>query len=537
MIQNKMDFSMHMNKILGFLSTCVLLTGCATTATRNTWHGEYGTLAPAGPAQTMYGTHTETDNAPHRMAVLLPLSGNNAATGRVIKTSIETAVLQRAPQSLSVSFFDTGANTAAAINNALSQNPEIIVGPLFAADARMLRSMKPSEMPAISFTSDATAIGDGVMTMALMPTNGVEAIVREISADKSRAMVILAPETSSGRLMAAAARAAATNYDIPVAGVVFYREKDTDSIKNAAHTASLYAARSAANNRAREILSDILTTERLTAIEKSSLSRQLDRISKSETIGRLPYDAVLMLGTGDDAKSLVSFLRYYGVGARDVRLYGTAMWDGANIDSDITLSGAKYPALPEMNPAFVNVYEQIAGTAPSRLASFGYDAANLAVGMIYSDKSNAAYLLDPSGYVGIDGLFRLTPNGASQRALRIVEIAGAPTPREVKAAPTSFLSPVYNIDQQSLSPARAMAMETPGINPMTYIQIPDRLTGKYKSKTYGANVTQTPVPEQQNIVTILPEDDSDEIVANPDFKPHALESVNRTYIDSVEIYE
>ena len=142
--------------------------------------------------------------------------------------------------------------------------------------------------------------------------------------------------------------------------------------KRQAHTASLYAARSAANNRAREILSDILTTERLTAIEKSSLSRQLDRISKSETIGRLPYDAVLMLGTGDDAKSLVSFLRYYGVGARDVHLYGTAMWDGANIDSDITLSGAKYPALPEMNPAFVNVYEQIAGTAPSRLASFGY---------------------------------------------------------------------------------------------------------------------------------------------------------------------
>lgn len=526
---------MHMNKFFTVLGTLTALTGCATT-TRNSWHSEYGTLTTTTPATMMYGTSDVSDGTPHKMAVLLPLTGANATTGRTIKTSIEAAVLQRAPTSLSVSFFDSTAG-ADAINDALAQNPEIIVGPVFAADARMLRNMKPSSMPAISFTSDATAIGDGVMTMALMPTNGVEAIVSQISADKSRGIVILAPESDSGRLMAAAARAAATNYDIPVTGLVYYREKDTDSIKNAALRASLYNARSAANTRAREILSDILTSERLTAVEKSSLSRQLNRISTSETIGRLPYDAVLLLGTGDDAKSLVSFLRYYGVTPKEANLYGTAMWDGAGINTDITLNGAKYPALSEMNPSFVNMYEQVTGSAPSRMATFGYDAASLAIGMVYSDKSNAAYLLDPSGYVGIDGLFRLTPNGSSQRALRIVEISGTPTPRLVRAAPTNFLTPVYNIDQITLSPAREMALETPGINPLTYIQIPDRLTGKYKSKTYGANVTQPDTRAQQNIVTILPEDDSDEIISNPDFKPRALESVNRTYIDSVEIYE
>jgi len=532
-----MDFSMHMNKILAFLTSIGLLAGCGAPGFRDTWHSEYGTLATSASPAALYGTPATADDAPHRMAVLLPLSGDNAATGRAIKTSIEAAVLQRAPTSLSVSFFDTATGTAGAINEALGQNPEIIVGPVFAADARMLRAAKPGDLPAISFTSDATAIGDGVMTMALMPSNGVEAIVSEIAADRAHGILILAPDSNSGRLMAAAARAAATNYDIPVSGLAYYRDGDTDSIKNAALRASLYNARSAANTRAREILSDIITSERLTAVEKSSLSRQLDRISKSETLGHLPYDAVLMLGSGDDAKSMVSFLRYYGVGARDARLYGSAMWDGANINGDITLMGAKYPALPEMNPAFVNLYEQITGTAPSHLSSFGYDAATLAVGMIYSDKSNAAYLLDPSGYMGTDGLFRLTPNGASQRALRIVEIAGADTPRLVRAAPTDFLKPIYNVDQITLSPAREMAVETPGINPLTYIQIPDRLRGKYKSKTYGANVTQPETRAQQNIVTILPEDDSDEIVTNPDFKPAPLESVSRTYIDSIEIYE
>ncbi len=43
----------------------------------------------------------------------------------------------------------------------------------------------------------------------------------------------------------------------------------------------------------------------------------------------------------------------------------------------------------------------------------------------------------------------------------------------------------------------------------------------------------TPVADA---ITILPEDDSDAIIS-PDFQPVSLESVNRTYIESVEIEE
>ncbi len=533
---------MHIRNFLKISTLLLAVAGCATPRQNGTWHTEYGTMSTGNPARMQYGTIYEdqspitTDASAHRMAVLLPLSGANAATGRAIRSSIEIAVMQSAPQNLSVSFYDTASNATDAINSALSTNPEIIIGPLFAADSRTLRTMKPETMPAISFTSDASAVGNGIMTMALMPTNSVEAIIKEMSADGTKQFVILAPNTNSGRLMAGTARAAATMYDIPVSGVLYYSEKDSESIKNAALRASLYTARTAANTRAREILSDILTSERLTTLEKSSLTRQLNHISKSETLGALPYDAVLFLGSADDAKSLASFLRYYGVGARDARFYGTAMWDGTDAASDFTLSGSKFATLPSSNEGFANVYEMTTGTLPSRIATFGYDAANLAMGMIYSDKSNAAYLLDPSGYIGIDGLLRLKPSGVSERAMRIVETNGSGTVREVKAAPTNFFTPIYNIEQTSVSPAREMAVETPGINPLNYIQIPDRLRTKYKSKTYGANATQPETIAQQNVMTILPEDDSD-IITSPDFQPVSLESVGRTYIDSVEINE
>ena len=296
------------------------------------------------------------------------------------------------------------------------------------------------------------------------------------------------------------------------------------------------AARTAANNRARAVLSDILTTEQLNVLEKSSLTIQLDRISKSETLGKLPYNAILFLGDGNDTETLASFLRYYGVATRDARFYGTALWDGSDITSDITMAGAKYATLPDLPPSFVSLYERISGRIPGRMAALGYDATNMAIGMIYSQKSDAAYLLDPSGYVGVNGLMRLNPTGENERGLRIVQLTGNGTVQTVRDAPANFMVPVYHIEQRKIKPAESMELETPGIDPDDYITIPVRFQDKYASETYGAHITAPETPSAVDVITILPEDDRDAIIS-PDFEPVALESVNKTYIDSIEIEE
>lgn len=525
---------MFMNRFFGFCTLGLILAGCGGDYANRDWAADYGTGVAGAPSQMQYGGFSDNATDNHRVAVLLPLSGENAATGRAIRTSIEIATLQSAPQSMSVAFYDTARDGA--ISDALAEQPEIVIGPVFAGDARIVRATKPMETPVLSFTSDATALGDGVMTMNLMPTNSVEAIATEMSADGIKKFIILAPDTASGRLMAGTAKNAASIYNMDLVGIFYYTSGNSDSIKDAAAAASMNAARTAANTRAREILSDILTRERLTAIEKSSLEIQLEKTSKSDTLGTIPYDGILFLGGAADTTSIASFLRYYGVAARDARMYGTAMWDGSNITSDITMSGAKFAALPEMSASFTDVYSRVADSAPSHLAAFGYDAANMAMGMMYSQKSNAAYLLDPSGYVGTDGLFRLLPNGDSQRALRIMQLNGTGDATVVRNAPQNFIRPIYNIEQRHIAPANAMKLESDGINPMDYIRIPERLRGTYKSKTFGANITHPAAPVQQENITVLPEDDSDPIAAT-DYEPVKLDSVARTYIDSVEISE
>ena len=138
--------------------------------------------------------------------------------------------------------------------------------------------------------------------------------------------------------------------------------------------------------------------------------------------------------------------------------------------------------------------------------------------------------------MGTDGLFRIQPTGASERALRIVELDGTGAPRETKPAPSNFLSPLYNIEQRHIAPAAPMDLQTPGIDPDDYIRLPERFASDYRSKTIGTNITVVPMVQKSQIVAILPEDDGDTIQTQ-NFTPIKLESVSRNYIDEYEVYE
>ena len=525
-----MDFSMHIKTIFSFFVIGTMLAGCAMQ--RGEWSINDESVTTF-PAQMQYGTYEGDVN--HRMAVVLPMSGDAASTGQSIRTSVEMAVLASEANNLTVSFFDS-ARGVDAVHDVLSSNPDVVVGPLFADDVRALRDEKPSSLPVLSFTSDATAVGDGVMTMNLMPTNSVEVIVKEMQLDNRKSFIVIAPDSDSGHLLAGVAESAARIYNVPLIGAFFYDEHDSESIKYATEKASMNVARSVAHTRAREILSDMLTDETLTAIERSSITIQLDNLAKNDTLGVLPYDAVLFLGTADDTKSVASFMRYFGVGSRDVKFYGTAMWDGTDIVSDLTMSGAKYAALPEINEDFVVAYERVAGIKPNRLASIGYDATNMAISMMYSDKSQAAYLLDPSGYVGVDGIVRLRPTGDNERALRIMQLNGNGKPNVVRNAATDFMVPLYNIEQRHISPVSETPLQTRGVNPIDYIRIPERLRGKYKSNTFGANMTSESNVKTVDVVSVVPEDTSTAIVSQ-DYKPVKLAPVTKTLIDSIEVAE
>ncbi len=535
---------MHIIKhILTLTCVATMLSSCHTNK-GSTWRSEYTNAPITAPTQLQYGTYslgmygTQSDST-HNIAVLIPVTGANSKIGKSIRLGIETAAMQFAPEGLQINFFDTGTGDIDdTIERALASNPEIILGPVFADNARALRDEKPSYLPALSFTSDATAVGDGIISMAVMPTNIVESAIQEMSANGAKNFIIIAPNNASGPVMAGAARAISDSYDVENVGVFYYNERDTDSIKSTAMSASMYNARSAANKRAKEILSAIINHENLSRSEKYSLSRQLENLNRVDTLGDLPYDSILFLGDGNDTKSMASFLRYYGVGTRDAKFYGTPLWEESDIASDLTMMGSVYATLPDIPEDFRNMYSIATGTFPTRMTTIGYESTMLAIGTLYSRDDIHAHLMNQSGYTGINGLFRLHTDGTNERALRIMRLNGDGTTSVARTEPAAFTVPIYRTNGIYMSAIESQPLDSDGVNPIDYIKIPERFSGKYRAQTYGVNHSEGNRNNEPifHTSTVLPINDSDSITSE-DYQPIPLDNISRTYIDSVEITE
>ncbi len=539
---------MYINKILSLIGLTLLLAGCGGSK-YIVPDVQYNQNAPSAPidvqnsvqyTSTMYGDDTGGPNA--KIAVLLPMSGNTKSVSDNIKTSLESALLRRPQANISLTFYDlSGDNDEknATMKQALLTNPDVIIGPIFADDVKTLRKMKPSKTPVLSFTSDASALGDGVSTVNLIPTQSIETIIKQMQNDGATSVLILAPNDNSGHLMVSVADKATDIYDIPIKGIFYYDSANSESIKDVAMRASMYTTRTAANTRAREVLSDIMSKENLTSKERANLNKQLEKISRTETLGDLPYDAVLFLGNGEDTKTMASFLRYYGIGNRDAAFYGTTLWHNSDIASDFTMSGAKYATLPEISDNFKSLFEMIGGTEPDYLTAFGYDAANLALGLIFTTKPKDSYLYDPSGYTGTTGIFRIQPSGESERGLRVMELNASGTANVLKQSPENFLVPIYNVHGYGTRKISEKPLVTRGVNPGDYITIPERLRYKseYRTKTLGANYTESEIDNSAEMAPIQVFAPTNETVANPEYESVKTDTISRKYIDSVEIEE
>lgn len=496
----------------------------------------------AVPGSFPDGNNIGTAPTSSAVAVILPLTGPDAALGRQIKHAIEIAFFQEQPGDIMVSFHDlsgTRDQKITTIENVIAQAPTMVIGPLFAEDAKLVRDLKPDALPVLSFTSDAAALGDGVLSVGLMPNQSVEAIVRRINQEGRRRVLFLAPENQSGYLNAASAVEAARTYGLDIVGLYYYRAGDTDAIKETAARATLNDYRVAANTRAKEILSTILIRETLCPADKTSLTRQLNALNAKDAIGDLPYDAVLFLGAAPDSKTLASFLRYYDLNPRKIKFFGTALWDSKILFNDITLAGSQYSSLPAGISEFNRIYRDIKGEEPERIASMGYDAAMLAINTLQSARNIPAYLLNPSGFAGLDGLIKLHADGTNERALEIMELAGTGSPRLKSPAVKNFMAPIYLAPlPRNAKPAGFDIGDS--YNATDFITLPADLAGKYRSDSFGTRrspaVTAIPNTPAPPTVIVLPEDDAD-ILDSPDFNPITSGDVRRTNIDETVVYQ
>jgi len=334
------------------------------------------------------------DRDRHRVALLVPLTGPNAAVGQSIANAAALALADTGGQALRITNYDTGPGAAAAAARALAEGSELFLGPLLADDVRQVApAAVAAHVPVISFSNDAAVAGEGVWLLGFSPSQSIDRVVRYAKSRGLTRFAGLIPQGMYGR---------------------------------GASTTLLRAAEAAGGS----------------VVAMQTYQRNPKAITAAITaLSKQKFDAVLIADSGRTAVQLVPLVRKGG--NPGVRLLGTELWNAEpGLAALPAMAGAWFASVDDATFArFADRYRTRYARTPYRLASLGYDAVLLTARVARDWRPRqpfpTAALADEGGFSGVDGAFRFASAHVAERALAVHQL-GAGGRTVASPAPTQF---------------------------------------------------------------------------------------------------
>lgn len=377
----------------------------------------YSGMSAATPDQPGTGAITSTNIAPPgsqyadgktiRVGLLLPLTGRSAELGRAMQdaatvslfdkyASLSSRLAGTRVELLPKDTGDTPEQATQAMNDAIAEGAEFIIGPIFAdateAGAMVARSKGVS---VLSLSNSAARGGSGIYMFGFSPEEQTARVVNyALGAGKSR-VAALVPDSPLGIIVLEAAKKTLANQ-----GIALVRE-----VKYSPQGVGL----------------DVAANQLLPA-------------------GVPDFDALLLPEGGPALGTMLRALNARGVSSRNVQLLGTGIWDDASLVRRVPLEGAWLASSPPLaTAAFENRFRSTYQYVPPRIASLSYDAVALAVTLATSGRAfDTPTLTSEAGFVGpANGIFRLRPDGRVERGLAVLEVQSG-TFKVLSPAPAGF---------------------------------------------------------------------------------------------------
>ncbi len=366
------------------------------------------------------------------MALLLPLSGPNAAVGGAMQQAAGLAA--SAPGTPPLDIHDTGgdpARAADAARAAIAAGDPVILGPLTAEETQAVAgAAMPAGVPVLSFSSDPSVATPGVWPLGITPAQQVRRLVAAARQEGRQHLAALLPGGAFGDAMQAALVDAAgqAGFDPPS---IQRGGEDAGSVEAALNTLTNYESRTS------ELEARIKAMRESTNPE----SRQQAAVLAAQPVQPPSFDTLLLAARGEDLRRLAEALPRYDVVAPQVRILGPSFW-ASGASRLRGLAGAWY-ALPDatQRDGFVTAFQGKYGDRPPPIADIAFDATLIGKALAEDNDFSIGALTKPDGYSGVDGAIVLLPDGHVNRALAIYQIGQSGGATVVSPAPTDLSSP------------------------------------------------------------------------------------------------
>lgn len=383
---------------VGALILC-FAAGCAPSVPPPQAPGQPMPTEP--PAEALPVTPGETAV---KIGLLLPLSGQQATLGRTLLQAAEMGLFEVGDDRFTLLVEDTATSAGpdSAARKLLAGGANILLGPVFASDARKVAPIAHgARVPVLAFTNDRTAAQPGLYILGVTPQDQVERVVQYTANQGMRRFAILAPSSPYGNIVSQAFRNSVQRSNATIAQSAQYDPNSPD-----------YTG----------------------IIEELSAAYQRD-----------PFDALMLPEGGAKLRQLATLLPAFQIGPQNVKVLGTSLWaNDPALAQETGLGGSWYASTdPAKWQQFADRYRDVYGATPDQRAGLVYDAITLIVALGKApvpDFSDAA-LTNPSGFTGVTGVFRLNADGTVDRQLAVIEVVpGGGTVRD--PAPGTFAASV-----------------------------------------------------------------------------------------------
>jgi ABC-type branched-subunit amino acid transport system substrate-binding protein len=379
---------------LGLILGAPMLGACSNVQQSLSQFSSPFSSEPAGAPQQPIAVGT----GQVKVGLILPLSasGNAAVAAESMKKASEMALSEFLNPNIRLLIKDDAGSSQGAqqaTQQALDEGAEIILGPLFASSVPATAQVTRARgINVIAFSTDASVAGRGVYLLSFLPESDVNRIIEYAASIGKRSFAAMLPENAYGNVVEA-------------------------------------SFKQAVGKRGGRVI----------AFEKYGADRNAPAARVAQALGQA--DALLLADDGDSVVTVADALTTAGANLKSVQLLGTGLWDNPRVFASPKLQGGLYAAPdPSGFRSFSNRYRAKFSNEPVRTATLAYDAVALVAALSRTQggqRFQSDVLLNPSGFAGIDGLFRFRSDGTNERGLAVMRV-GSSGAVPVAGSPKSF---------------------------------------------------------------------------------------------------
>ena len=313
--------------------------------------------------------HTSTFSLEEKIKIglLVPLTGEDKEIGHQIIQSTRIALKDINSLKLEIYPKDTASNPDKTLKSAIElkeDGVQIVIGPVFYKN--LINLNKVEDLIFLSLTNKTLNLSENIISGGINATSQLNAIKKFIKSNEIKKTIFLTPKL---------------DYEVEIKKAIkqskikFYEHYvyDTEPTKLTAQIEKITNYRI----RKQNLLDEIKRIENSELIDKE---KQLEKLKKRYTIGKVNFDSVIISDFDESLKSVVTSLLYTDVSPKKKFIITFNQWFDESLLKERSIQPIYYPSINKKNlEQFQNKFHKEFGEYPNYLSLLSYDL----VGLLY----------------------------------------------------------------------------------------------------------------------------------------------------------